>query len=37
MAEKIDKYAKTETTSRVAPVNLAPNAFHNQTRMNLRI
>jgi hypothetical protein len=37
LAEKVDKYSKTECTSKLAPVNLAPNAFHNTTRMNLRI
>jgi len=37
LTEKRDKYSKTDTTSRIAPVNLAPNQFYNQTRMNLRI
>ena len=37
MAGKFDKYSKTECTSKVYPVNLAPNTFNNTTRMNLRI
>ena len=31
-----EKYSTTECTSRQAPANLAPNTFHNTTRMNLR-
>jgi len=37
LAIKLEKYAKTDSCSKVAPVNLAPNTFYNQTRMNLRI
>lgn len=37
LAEKFDKYSKTECTSRLVPVNLAPLTFNNTTRMNLRI
>jgi hypothetical protein len=37
MADKIDKYSKTDCSSKLAPVNLAPNTFNNTTRMNLRI
>jgi hypothetical protein len=37
LAIKPEKYSKTDTCSKLAPVNLAPNTFYNQTRMNLRI
>jgi len=37
LAVKPEKYSNTDSTSRLAPVNLAPNTFYNQTRMNLRI
>jgi len=36
MAHKPEKYATTDCASKIAPVNLAPNAFFNTTRMNLR-
>ena len=37
MTDKFNKYSTTECTSKMAPVNLAPNTFHNTTRTNLRI
>ena len=37
LAVKPEKYSTTDSKCRLAPVNLAPNTFYNQTRMNLRI
>jgi len=36
LATKPEAYLQTECAGRAAPVHLAPNPFHNSTRMNLR-